>query len=222
MLKNLKINNSIILLLGIIIIFVGVFLGSFEYMKSKKEKAFSKMNLLLYDNENPKRIENDVPNQFPSIDNQDGSEELNGSENGDSNDQKKVYDYTGVLEIPKLNLRRGFYNIDSKYNDVDYNITVIRGSTFPDQENNNLILAAHSGNCSICYFKTLYKLVIGDIAYLTYKSETHTYKIVNIYEVEKNGTVAIYRNYNTKVLTLITCTKNNDYTQTVYILEIQD
>ena len=48
----------------------------------------------------------------------------------------------------------------------------------------------------------------------------YVYKIVNIYEVEKDGTVAIYRNYDKTTLTLITCTKNNDASQTVYIAEL--
>lgn len=217
MLKRVKLKNSVILFIGIIIIFIGAFVGSFEYLKSKKDKAFSKMNVLLYENEMPKNvIENNGTEDI--LDDNDNTE----PENDIPSENKTSYNYLGILEIPKLNLKRGFFGLDSPYNDVDYNITVINGSTFPDEENNNLILAAHSGNCSICYFKTLYKLSVGDIAYLTYANETHLYKIVNIYEVEKTGKVAIYRNYNTKVLTLITCTRNNDNTQTVYILEIQD
>ena len=38
-------------------------------------------------------------------------------------------------------------------------------------------------------------------------------------EVEKDGTVAIYRDYNKNCLTLITCTRNSNTKQTVYILE---
>ena len=83
----------------------------------------------------------------------------------------------------------------------------------------NLILAAHSGDCPVCYFENLYKLSIDDIAYLNYKHVKHSYRIVDIYEVEKDGTVAIYRDYNKSVLTLITCTRNSDTKQTVYILE---
>lgn len=226
MLKRIKLSNSTVLFIGLLIICIGVFIGSFEYLKSKKDKAFSKMNIMLYESETPKDIkdEEEIPQKEDDENStsepiQEPAQEPIPSEN---NYQNTVVNYLGILEIPKLNLKRGFFGLDSKYNNVDYNITVINGSTFPDTENNNLILAAHSGNCSICYFKTLYKLEIGDIAYLTYAGEKHTYKIVNIYEVEKDGTVAIYRNYNTKVLTLITCTRNNNYTQTVYILEIQD
>ena len=48
---------------------------------------------------------------------------------------------------------------------------------------------------------------------------TYTYKVVNIYKEEKDGTIAIYRNKEKSTLTLITCTKNDNTKQTVYILE---
>ena len=41
---------------------------------------------------------------------------------------------------------------------------------YPTEENNNLILAAHSGDCPVCYFENLHKLNLGDIAYLNYKN----------------------------------------------------
>ena len=43
--------------------------------------------------------------------------------------------------------------------------------------------------------------------------------VVNIYKEEKDGTIAIYRNKEKSTLTLITCTKNDNAKQTVYILE---
>ena len=86
-------------------------------------------------------------------------------------------------------------------------------------ENGNVILAAHSGDCAYCYFDKLYKLSKGDDVFITYADVKYSYKIVDIYEVEKTGTVAIYRDYSKKVLTLITCTRNSKTKQTVYILE---
>ena len=52
------------------------------------------------------------------------------------------------------------------------------------------------------------------------QGQKYKYSIVNIYIVPKNGKVPIYRNYNKTTLTLITCTKNDDTTQTVYIAEL--
>lgn len=225
MLKLNRFKKSTVMLLGIIIIIIGVFFGLNEFIERKKNKAFSEMNIKLYENEQPEIIDSsEQKDEVTNNEEIDSTEEeiINNIEEPEEN-QNEVpnvnYNYEGILEIPKINLKRGFYNIGSRYNSVSYNVTVINGSTFPDQSNNNLILAAHSGNCSICYFDKLYKLELNDTAYIYYKDVKYTYKIVNIYYVEKNGTVAIYRNYNKKTLTLITCTRGSDTKQTVYILE---
>lgn len=216
MLKKVRLKNSTILLLGILFIAIGIFAGFSDYLASKKNKAYAEMNILLYESEIPKNIEaeqSDIPSNIlePELLNEDPQPiEYNPG---------YAYSYIGYLEVPKINLKQGFVDINSKYNNVDYNITIINGSTFPNEVNNNFILAAHSGNCSYCYFNKLYKLSLGDIAYLTYNKVKYYYKIVNIYEVEKTGKVSIYRDYNKNVLTLITCTRNSDAKQTVYILE---
>ena len=215
MLKRIKLKNSTALLLGIIFISVGIGFGFYEYYVERKNKAFNEMNILLYESEKPDNIESE-----PQL--EEKIEELNKNveePNVETPKHEIKYNYIGILEIPKLNLKQGFLDLNSRYNNVNYNITVIKGSTFPDQENNNLILAAHSGACKICYFSTLYKLSVGDDAYIYYKNIKHYYKIVNIYEVDKDGTVPIHRDYSKNVLTLITCTKNSNTKQTVYILE---
>ena len=218
MLKIIKLKNSTVILVGIILISLGIIFGFMEYLQEKKEKVFSDMNILLYESETP-----DV------IDSEEEVEEEKEKEKKEKEEEKQTtsepqssaprYQYVGTLEIPKINVKRGFLNLESQYNNVDYNVTVIKGSNFPDVEKGNLILAAHSGPCSYCYFDKLYKLSKGDIAYVTYGGNKYSYKIVDIYEVKKTGTVAIYRDYSKKVLTLITCTRNSKTKQTVYILE---
>lgn len=225
-----RIKNSTILFLGLIIIFIGICFTLYEYFEEKKNNTFSKMNIILYENEFPENIidENNqdiIIEEIDTSNSNDGNNEgndinQNNTSNNTQNDNKVVYNYKGILEIPKINLKRGFFDLSSNYNNVSKNVTVINGSTFPDEENNNLILAAHSGNCSICYFDKLYKLSIGDIAYINYNGTKYTYKAVNIYNVDKNGTVAIYRDYKKNTLTLITCTRNSDTEQTVYIFEL--
>jgi len=215
MLKNIKLKNSVVALIGVIIIFTGVFIGLYEYFVERKNKVYSEMNIELFESEYPENIENNDEHtiETPNINIEDPKEENNQTQNNE-------YNFLGILEIPKINLKRGFLDINSKYNNVDYNITIINGSTYPDEVNNNLILAAHSGNCTVCYFDNLYKLSKGDSAYIYYKGVKYQYNIVNIYEVEKDGTVAIYRDYDKNTLTLITCTRNSNTKQTVYILEL--
>lgn len=216
MLRKIKLQNSTLIIIGIIIIASGFVLGFHEYFEERKNKTFSEMNILLYENEIPENKEQDILEEQ----NNEVVNNTNIEETADNNDTN--YNYIGFLEIPKINLKAGFLDINSKYNNVDKNVTIIRGSTMPNEENNNLILAAHSGSCSYCYFNKLYKLSKGDKAYISYNGEKQKYEIVNIYEVEKDGTVAIYRDYSKKTLTLITCTRNSDTKQTVYILELVD
>ena len=209
MLKRIKLKNSTIILVGISIITLGICVGLYEYFEQRKNKTFSDMNIMLFETEQPEVI--------TDLGDKEESEQEEIIENKEP--EQITYNYVGVLEIPKLNLKNGFYDLNSKYNNVDYNVTVINGSTFPTEEKNNLILAAHSGDCSYCYFDKLYKLSLGDEAYIYYKNVKYIYKIVDIYEVEKDGTVAIHRDYSKNCLTLITCTRNSNTKQTVYILE---
>ena len=79
---------------------------------------------------------------------------------------------------------------------------------------------AHSGDAYISYFAYLWRLNVGDSAFVTYNGYRYEYRIVDIYEVPKNGIVRIKRNLGQTTLTMITCTKDNDYTQSVYISEL--
>lgn len=129
--------------------------------------------------------------------------------------------YIGVLEIPKINLKRGFFSIDSKDNNVNKNIQVIKESDMPDVVNGNLIIASHSGNSYVSFFKDLYKLSNNDTAYIYYNGIKYTYILAGKYDVEKTGEVAIHRDNTKSTLTLITCSKDDDTKQVVYILELE-
>ena len=88
--------------------------------------------------------------------------------------------YIAVLEIPKINIKRGLLAIDNKYNNIEYNITILKGSDYPDVENGNFILASHSGTGRIAFFSNLNKLNIDDYVYVYYKKIKYTYKINKI------------------------------------------
>lgn len=125
--------------------------------------------------------------------------------------------YIGILEIPAINLNRGFFSQNSINNDVDKNIMLIDGSIMPDEEESLLILAAHRGNASNSYFNNLYKLNIGDEIYVTYKNKKYTYYLKEVYDEEKDGNLSIRRYYDQKELVLITCKKGSKTLQSVYI-----
>ena len=206
--KNIK--KSHLLLIGSLLVFFGIVLLSYNHLLDLRNQVFSEM-LLLFSESSPSEEEKKV--DVPNIENvSDGT--VYHEENID-------YDkYLGVIEIPRIGLKRGFYNTNSKYNSIEYNVTLIRGSTMPDVSGGNLMLMAHSGDAYISYFAYLYRLNIGNDIYITYNKNKYTYKIVNIYNVDKNGKVPIYRNYDKTTLTLITCTKDDSTKQTVYIAEL--
>lgn len=206
--KRKQPRTSTVLLFALVIFLLGVYLISYNYLIEKKEKIYSTMNLLLFEDETPKELEEELVPEIKT----------------DAEDSVKYsdvsYNYIGTIEIDTINLKRGFLDINSPYNNVSRNVTVIQQSSFPNVDKGNLILAAHSGNCSICYFDKLYKLSIGDKAVVYYKNYKYSYKLKNIYNVPKTGEVEIKRAPDKTVLTLITCTHNSDTEQTVYIFEL--
>lgn len=224
MLNHLKVTNKIkkshLLIIGSLFVFLGIVFLSWNYLLKMKDEVYSMMQISMTEKSSGEE-KDEVIEEIPVVDNL--TDNSNNTTNNDNTSYKPTvnYDkYYGVLEIPRIGLKRGFYNIDSKYNDIQYNVTIVHGSTMPNVVNGNLILMAHSGDAYISYFAYLYRLNVGDFAYITYKGQRYQYRIVNIYNVEKNGTVKIIRNYDRTTLTLVTCTKDNDSMQTVYIAEL--
>ena len=126
--------------------------------------------------------------------------------------------YIGVLEIPKINLKRGFLSIDNPDNTVSKNIQVIKESDMPDVENGLLIIAGHSGTGRLAFFKELHKLSDMDKVYVYYKNTKYTYTVIDKYEVEKTGRALIKRKKNITSLALITCNQEDKTKQIIYIL----
>ncbi len=215
MLNTRNKRNSVVFL-GVTLIVIGIFVLANNYFNEKIDNAYSYMNNLL--------LEEEIYEMQEEVDN---IEESASSFQEEEQKEEEYVDpylnyYIGKLEIPKINLSRGFLSMDSPYNHVDRNMQIIKGSTYPDVDKGNFILAAHSGNSYLSYFHNLYKLSKGDMAYINYQNKRYSYKIVNIYEQAKTGKIAIYRDANKTTLTLVTCTRNKSDKQTVYILELQD
>lgn len=210
--KKNRIKKSHTLLIGSFFIFIGIIALSWDYLLRIKDDVYSEMRIAMMDDETEAYTISQVE-KVPII--------KNINKKDDNNNYVIDYSkYLGVLEIPRIGLKRGFYNTDSKYNNVDYNVTMVEGSSLPDVENGNLILIAHSGDAYISYFAYLWMLGVGDSAYVTYNGKKYEYQIVNIYEIDKNGVAVIRKNSNKTTLTMITCTKDNDFKQTVYISEL--
>lgn len=126
--------------------------------------------------------------------------------------------YLGVLEIPKIKLQKGFYDINNKNNKVNKNIEVLKNSIMPNEDNSVLAIASHSGNGKKAYFKNLHKLKVGDLINLYYQDESYNYIVRDIYEEEKNGQISFNKEYG-KVIVLTTCSYHKNK-QLIVIAEL--
>ena len=81
------------------------------------------------------------------------------------------------------------------------------------------MVAGHSGNGRISYFRNLNKLTQDDEVSIFYQGKEYKYKVVNMYDIEKTGTANIIRNKEKTTLTLITC-RHNTNKQIVVICEL--
>lgn len=212
-----KYKNIILLSIGFLLIIISIFLISYDKIELIKSNVFDEVELLKYEESKKEEKEIDVSDD-EVIEDVDTDIVENTTVKKTVTVNKK--EYIGYLEIKKINLKQGLVSKNSYYNDVNRNIQIIKSSNYPDEENGNVILAAHSGTSSISYFKNLYKLEINDEAKIYYKDKIYTYKVNNIYNVAKTGTVIIKRDIYKKTLTLITCTKGSKTEQTVYVLNL--
>lgn len=137
-------------------------------------------------------------------------------------EQNKGNNYIAVLEIPKIKLKRGLVNIDSKYNDIKYNIAIIKGSSMPDTVGSNLVLAAHNGSSNVSFFKNLDKLGINTEIYLYYKGYKYIYSLEDIKTVAKKGIITITRDTSRNTISLITCKTDSDTEQVIYLAYLID
>lgn len=208
---NKKKSPTKVAFIAALIIIVGGFFLLYDYIESKKVLAYDYISNYYYNGKELIEIEK----LYEINEEEDIREIKKEEEEGPVTDE-----YIGYLIIPKINLTKGFVDKRSSENDVEKNILVIDGSNYPDVENGNFILAGHSGTGWKAFFNELYQLQLGDEAQITYKGKKYIYNLVNIYKQPKTGIVAIYRNYDIRTLTLITCTNNDQTTQTIYILEL--
>lgn len=212
MVKKERSKRLLFSIIGILLILLSVSLLIIDYVSLNKE---SKNESIMIDNfiNTTSIIEKEVV------------EEVNAETNfSEVIKEEKIVesttmdvDYTAVLEIPSINLKRGLVNYESKYNDVKYNVQIIEKSTMPDVINGNLILASHNGTSKVSFFRNLSKLKEGSLINVYYNGYKYIYEYSHSYDVNKVGRVEIVRDINKSTITLITCKTNDKKKQVVYI-----
>lgn len=130
--------------------------------------------------------------------------------------KEKQLEYTAVLEIPKINLKRGIVNSTKNFNSINYAISADSNSNYPN-ENGNFILYAHSGNSRIAFFHNLNKLEKDDDIYVYYDGIEYQYKVLRKYDIEKTGQASVIDSKEKSYITLITCDQHKKGYQIVLV-----
>ncbi|MBQ3474881.1 MAG: sortase [Bacilli bacterium] len=197
--KNQRKNKrySLIILLGIFLFFLGISYLVYNH----------------YDNKKQDNIEKEMIEEFFEIEDE---EQVVEEEQQEQPIKQEVVNYMAVLEIPKINLKRGLFDKNSSSNNVNRNIYILKETTLPDEQiNSHIILAAHSGNSYISFFRNLKKIDMKDKIYFYYKGVKYIYEVSNKYEIEKTGTTEL-KQTNISDITLITCISGTNK-QVVYV-----
>ncbi len=195
---------SLIIYLGIFLFFLGISYLIYNHYENKKQDNYEKEKIQEF---------------FDIKDEEDEVTEENNDEETE-NEEVRV-NYIAVLEIPKINLKRGLVDKNSSDNNVNRNIYMIKKTTLPDEQiNSHIILAAHSGNSYISFFRNLKKIDMKDKIYFYYKGIKYIYEVSNIYEIEKTGTTDL-KQTNISDITLITCISGTNK-QVVYVATLID
>lgn len=119
--------------------------------------------------------------------------------------------YTAILEIPKINLKRGVIDSTKNFKSINYAISVDNSSQYPNKKG-NFILYSHSGNSSIAFFNKLNQVEEKDDIYVYFNGIKYHYKVVKKYDIEKTGKAKVINSIENKYITLITCNQNRkDY-----------
>ena len=209
--NNIK-SEEAILIVGSLLLIIALILFHYEKILEINNEIYNNIQSKIYQ-------ENNKNNLIVNID-VDYINETDTNIDNPPLKEQPIINYLAFLEIPKINLNQGILPKTSYYNNVNYHVQILDISDLPDVINGNMVLAAHSGSSNIAYFKNLYKLTKDDKAYIVYNNKKYSYQVVNIYNQVKKGSLNIYRDLTKTTLTLITCTKNDKNSQTVYILEL--
>ena len=192
-LKRAKRNKKFIVLIiiGVLLILISllVFIIRYRYYENKSANDRKQVDEFL---------------SQPVLNNIETNEVTSDEVNSDTN----INDYIAVLEIPAINLTRGLVDKSSPNNNVNKNIYMLKDTVLPDEDTiSHIILASHSGNSYVSYFKNLHKLDINDEIYFYYKNNKYIYSIYKIDEVDKTGNIELKKTYSSDI-TLITCKGN--------------
>lgn len=191
-----------------LLIFVGIITLAYKYF-----------NEYIVSRENNRKIAEFIEKQGQSF---SSEKKKDLKENIEPVQEKQItltQEFIAVLEIPKINLKKGLYEKTSPNNDVNRNIQILKESDMPGKINGNLLLAGHSGTGRTAYFRNLNSLLFKDEIYVYYQNKKYLYRVIDKYDITKTGKLKIKNYFGKQTLTLITCHHKTDK-QLIIIAEL--
>lgn len=135
---------------------------------------------------------------------------------GKPNIKEEIIEYEMILEIPKINLKKGILKKKDKDNNIEKNVTILSNSSYPNKEG-NIYLAAHSGNGNKSFFNDLKKVKISDKANLYFNDIKYEYRVTEIKEISKRENISVMTTTRNNLI-LITCSQTNKDKYLIVIL----
>lgn len=193
--------------IGIYLVIIGITFFTFYFMYNKALDRQAQDNVDDYIKDTS--VVNEVINEV-QVEEKEEKQEVSSNIN-----------YTAILEIPKIGLKKGVVDNTRNFNSINYAISVDNSSNYPN-EKGNFILYAHSGNSYIAYFRNLNKVNINDDVYVYYNGVKYHYVIYDKYDIEKTGKAKVISSKDNNYITLITCNQERKGYQVVLIGKLQD
>lgn len=198
---ELKRKNKIVsIIIGIILLVAVIIFNLYNYSSSKKE-------VIIEENKIEEFFVEEIIEEHQMTEIKPVTESK----------QQNTTNYSMIVEIPNIGLKKGLCSIGQECNAVSKNIQILKESDMPNVTNGNLLLAGHNGNSKVSFFNKLDKLKVNDSIYIYYNGTKYEYKLSNYYDIKKTGKAIIHRDNDKTTLVLITCKKNTDDKQVVYI-----
>lgn len=193
-------RKNISILISMLFIFLGISMLIYDYYVDYNRQITEEKNIEVF------------------FENVDENENINiVSDVAKSNKEKNDTKYIAILEIPKIDLKKGLAEPNSSLNNVNSNIEILNPVDMPDQTNGTFILASHSGSSKVAYFDRLNELNNGDKVNVYYNKVKYIYEIIDHYKENKDGDISIKKGHFDNVIVLTTCDKYQKNKQIIYI-----
>ena len=130
------------------------------------------------------------------------------------NNNIEIDDSIGKIIIDKININKKLYSINNSKNNIEENITILKESIEPNNNESIIFLAAHSGYGEKAFFKDLDKLEQNDKVILSYENIDYLYIVKDKWETNKDGDIEVPKE-NKKQLILTTCSTKDKHKQLI-------